>query len=64
MLGSLLKPMSKAFKPPVVIVPTIEESNVVTAAAKSDPDAQPLTASQLKVMVPLRALWGRPKFEK
>ena len=32
-----------------------------TAAAKADPDARPLTAKQLKAMVPLRALRGRPK---
>jgi uncharacterized protein (DUF4415 family) len=31
------------------------------AAAKADPDAQPLTASQLKAMVPMRTLRGRPK---
>jgi len=44
-------------------MPTTEEDRVITAAAKSDPDAQPLTPKQLKAMVPLRALRGRPKSE-
>jgi uncharacterized protein (DUF4415 family) len=30
------------------------------AAARRDPDAQPLTAKQLKAMVPLKTLRGRP----
>lgn len=44
-------------------MPTVEEDKVITAAAKGDPTAQPLTASQLKAMVPMRALRGRPKSE-
>jgi uncharacterized protein (DUF4415 family) len=44
-------------------MPTIEEDKAITAAAKSDPDAQPLTPKQLKAMVPMRALRGRPKSE-
>jgi uncharacterized protein (DUF4415 family) len=44
-------------------MPTAEEDKAITAAARSDPDAQPLTAKQLKTMVPLRALRGRPKSE-
>ena len=44
-------------------MPTAEEDKAITAAARSDPDAQPLTSKQLKVMVPLRALRGRPKSE-
>jgi len=39
------------------------EDKAITAAARSDPDAQPLTPTQLKAMVPLRALRGRPKSE-
>ena len=31
------------------------------ARARSDPDAQPLTPRQLKAMIPLKALRGRPK---
>src|SRR6476660_2318072 len=53
--------MSKASKPPIVTMPTAEEDRAITAAAKSDPDAQPLTPQQLKAMVPMRALRGRPK---
>jgi len=44
-------------------MPTAEEDKAITAAAKSDPDAQPLTPRQLKSMVPIRALRGRPKSE-
>jgi len=39
------------------------EDKAITAAARSDPDAQPLTPTQLQAMVPLRALRGRPKSE-
>lgn len=45
-------------------MPTLQEDKVITAAAKADPDAQPLTPKQLKTMVPIRALRGRPKSEK
>lgn len=44
-------------------MPTAEEDKAITAAARSDPDAQPLTPTQLKAMVPIRALRGRPKSE-
>jgi uncharacterized protein (DUF4415 family) len=50
--------MSKASKRPVIAVPTAAEDRAITAAAKADPDAQPLTA-----LVPLRTLRGRPKSE-
>ena len=53
--------MSKAFKRPSIVIPTVQEDKVITAAAKSDPDAQPLTPKQLKAMVPMRVLRGRPK---
>ena len=53
--------MSKASKRPAVAMPTVEEDKAITAAARSDPDAQPLKPKQLKEMVPLRALRGRPK---
>ena len=52
--------MSKISKRSTVHMPTAEEDRVITAAAKSDPDAHPLTPKQLKAMVPLR---GRPKSE-
>lgn len=56
--------MSKISKRPTVQMPTSNEDNAITAAAKCDPDAQPLTPKQLKAMVPihaLRARRGRPK---
>ena len=55
--------MSKISKRPTIRLPTTEEDKAITAAAKSDPDAQPLTPEQLKAMVPIRALRGRPKSE-
>jgi len=45
-------------------MPTAAEDRAITEAAKADPDAQPLTAQQLKAMVPLRTLRGRPRSEK
>jgi len=56
--------MSKISKRPTVRLPTLEEDRAITTAAKSDPDAQPLTPKQLTAMVPLKALRGRPKSEK
>lgn len=53
--------MSKLSKRTSVVMPTAKEDKAITAAAKVDPDAQPLTAKQLKAMVPMRALRGRPK---
>ena len=53
--------MSKTSKRPVVAMPTVEENKRISAAAKADPDARPLTPRQLKAMVPLRTLRGRPK---
>ena len=53
--------MSKVSKRPSVVMPTVAEDRAITAAAKSDPDAQPLTPKQLAAMVPIRALRGRPK---
>ncbi len=42
-------------------MPTMAEDRAITTAAKGDPDAQPLTAKQMKSMVPMRVLRGRPK---
>ena len=53
--------MSKVSKRPSVVMPTSQEDKAITAAAKANPDAQPLTPKQLKSMVPMRALRGRPK---
>jgi uncharacterized protein (DUF4415 family) len=52
--------MSKTSKVSKIKVPSAEEDRRIRAAAKADPDAQPLTHQQLKSMVPLR---GRPKSE-
>src|SRR5579859_2291336 len=53
--------MSSAPKRPSVRIPTTKEDRAITAAAKSDADALPLTPKQLKAMVPMRALRGRPR---
>lgn len=55
--------MSKVSRHPAVAMPTTAEDKLINAAAKADPDAQPLTPAQLKAMVPMRALRGRPKSE-
>jgi len=55
--------MSKVSKRPTIVMPTVKEDRTITAAAKADPDAQPLTPKQLKAMIPLRALRGRPRSE-
>ena len=56
--------MSRATKRPSVRMPSIEEDRGITAAAKSDPDAHPLTPRQMRAMVPMRTLRGRPKSER
>ena len=53
--------MSKISKRSTVLMPTAAEDRAITAAARRDPDAKPLTSRQLNAMVPLRALRGRPK---
>jgi uncharacterized protein (DUF4415 family) len=53
--------MSRTSRRTEIVLPTPEEDKVITAAAKADPDAQPLSANQLKAMVPMRSLRGRPK---
>ena len=55
--------MSKVSKRPAAVMPSVGEDKATTAAAKSDPDPQPLTPKQLQAMVPIRALRGRPKSE-
>ena len=44
-------------------MPTEAENRKIRRAAKADPDAQPLTDEQLKAMVPIKAVRGRPKSE-
>lgn len=53
--------MSKISKRPVILMPTVEEDRHLTAAAKADPDAQPLSSRQLRDMVPLASVRGRPR---
>ena len=53
--------MSKVSKRPSVVMPSVLQDRAINAAAKADPEAQPLTPKQLKAMVPLRSLRGRPK---
>lgn len=43
----------------IIIRPSQAEDVAITAAALSDPDAQPLTDAQLKAMRPM----GRPRIE-
>ena len=53
--------MSRVSKRPSVVMPSVAEDRAFTAAARADPDAQPLTPKQLAAMVPMRAPRGRPK---
>jgi uncharacterized protein (DUF4415 family) len=53
--------MSRTTKRITVAMPSLKEDKAITAAAKADIDARPLTPKQLKAMVPLRSLRGRPK---
>jgi uncharacterized protein (DUF4415 family) len=55
--------MSSISKQRAVVMPTSTEDKAITVAAKSNPDAQPLTSKLLKSMVPMRVLRGRPKSE-
>lgn len=55
--------MSKQSKRVSIAMPTVTEDRAITAAARADADAQPLTPKQLKEMIPMRALRGRPKSE-
>jgi uncharacterized protein (DUF4415 family) len=53
--------MSKPLKQISLKMPTLEEDQLITAAAESEPDALPLTDEQMSAMVPIRVLRGRPK---
>ena len=52
----MFKPMKKT----QITMTSVAEDRKITAAARADPDAQPLTPRQLAGMVPLRVLRGRP----
>ena len=53
--------MPKTTHKRVIRMPSRAQNARIVAAAKADPDAQPLTSRQLAAMVPLRSLRGRPK---
>ena len=53
--------MSRMSKRSSVVMPSAKEDKAITAAAKTDLDAQPLTRKQMQAMVSIRALRGRPK---
>jgi hypothetical protein len=48
--------MSKVSKRLFIRMPTVAEDREIRRAAKADPDAQILTAKQLREMVPYRSL--------
>ncbi len=52
--------MSKTSPRRAIQMPSTAENAKIVAAARADPDAQPMTKAQLKVMVPLKSLRGRP----
>ena len=52
--------MSKVSRRPSVVMPTTEEDKAITAAAKTDPDAQPLVVVSARVpLVPL--VWSQAR---
>jgi uncharacterized protein (DUF4415 family) len=55
--------MSKTMPKRIITMPSVAENAKIVAAAKADPDAQPMSKAQLEAMVPLRAVRGRPKLE-
>ena len=50
--------MSKIIPKRIITMPSIAENAKIVAAAKADPDAQPMTKAQLEALVPLRAVRG------
>jgi len=55
--------MSKVTPKRVIAMPSEAENRKILRAAKADTDAAPLTDEQLKAMVPLKSVRGRPKSE-
>lgn len=43
--------VGKTLPQPKIVMPSVAEDKQIIAAAKADPDAQPLTPDQLKAMV-------------
>ena len=56
-----VKPTAKPLDKKSIVMPTAAQDRAITAAALADPDAAPLTSTQLARMQPLRQLRGRPK---
>lgn len=56
--------MSEASSKVSVVMPSVAEDKIITARAKSDPDALPLSAKQLSEMAPLKKMIGRPKSDR
>lgn len=52
--------MPRTIRSKDIVIPTPGEDREITKAALEDPDAQPLTDEQLRRMVPIRSLRGRP----
>jgi hypothetical protein len=52
--------MSKISQRTTLRMPSLQEEKTISAAAKSDLNAQPLTFTQLKAMVPLKNLNNQP----
>lgn len=55
--------MSRTSRKSKIVMPSEAEDRRIIATAKRDPDARPLTEKQLKAMVPMKSLRGRPKLE-
>ena len=55
--------MSKTTPKRVIAIPSEAENRKIRSAAKVDTDAPLLTGEQLKAMVPLKSVRGRPKSE-
>lgn len=55
--------MSKTPERATVRMPSPSEDRLIRQAASTDPDAAPMTPRQLKAMVPMRSVLGRPKSE-
>lgn len=55
--------MSKTIVKRSIRVPSDAENRLILRGAKADPDARPLSASQLKRMAPIKSVLGRPKSE-
>ena len=47
----------------IILMPSVKDNAKIVAAAKADPDAEPMTKAQLDALVPIRAARGRPKLD-